>query len=148
MKYGYVKDNKVIYVGRIDGDNWYGRIEYDESGNRLTAAEMIADNELKQIITPKDFNGKYSDYKFAEEGETIVITALTEEAVERNAELEIARLRKQREKECFEIINRGKLWYENLTESEIIELRNWYNDWLNATETLTIPVLPELLRSK
>lgn len=57
-------------------------------------------------------------------------------------------LRILREKECFSIINRGKLWYDCLSEEQIFELRKWYRDWLNVTETEIIPIRPDWLNKK
>ena len=57
-------------------------------------------------------------------------------------------LRGLREKECFSVINRGKLWYNLLTNEQLTELKNWYTDWLNVTDTLEIPVKPEWLNNK
>ena len=56
--------------------------------------------------------------------------------------------RKQRETECFPIINRGKLWYNCLNSEQLAELKKWYHDWLNVTETLVIPVKPKWLKDK
>ena len=47
---------------------------------------------------------------------------------------------------CFPIINRGQLWYNNLTNEQKEELAKWYNDWLNVTETLIEPKTPEWLK--
>lgn len=58
------------------------------------------------------------------------------------------RLRKKREKECFPIVNRGQLWYNKLSTEQYSELVNWYNEWLNVTETLIIPVAPTWLNDK
>lgn len=57
----------------------------------------------------------------------------------------IKRLRRQRESECFPVINRGALWYELRTEEEKIELREWYQKWLDVTDTLVIPEKPTWL---
>lgn len=54
-------------------------------------------------------------------------------------------LRKQREKECFPIVNRGALWYELLSFEQKSELRTWYHDWLKVTDTLVIPKTPSWL---
>jgi hypothetical protein len=54
-------------------------------------------------------------------------------------------LRSQRESECFPIINRGKLWYDGLTEKQYKELEKWYKDWLKATDTKVKPNKPEWL---
>lgn len=64
------------------------------------------------------------------------------------AEDPILRLRELREKECFPIINRGKLWYDSLTFLQLGELKKWYTDWLNVTETLEIPKAPNWLCNK
>ena len=55
-------------------------------------------------------------------------------------------LRNEREIECFNIINRGELWYELLNETQKEELREWYTAWLDVTETKTIPNKPEWLK--
>lgn len=60
----------------------------------------------------------------------------------------IKELRRQREEECFSIINRGVLWYDNLTEVEKAELADWYRAWLDVTETLTVPDCPIWLENK
>ena len=59
---------------------------------------------------------------------------------------EIYNLRVQRQVECFAIVNRGKLWYDNLTEEQHQELDNWYEDWLKVTETKVIPIKPSWLK--
>lgn len=51
-------------------------------------------------------------------------------------------LRSQRETECFSIINRGQLWYDTLTEEQIVELKEWYIAWLDVTDTLVVPNKP------
>lgn len=55
-------------------------------------------------------------------------------------------LRNQRKAECFPIINRGQLWYDNLDSSQKEELAKWYRDWLNVTETMEVPTKPEWLK--
>lgn len=60
----------------------------------------------------------------------------------------IAHLRKERERICFPIINRGKFWYDNLTNEQYSELKKWYEDWLNVTETKVIPITPKWVYKK
>lgn len=55
---------------------------------------------------------------------------------------ELNTLRRRREVECFSVINRGALWYDRLTESQRIELVQWYDAWLDVTETKTVPEKP------
>ena len=47
---------------------------------------------------------------------------------------------------CFPIINRGQLWYNNLTDKQKEELSKWYNEWLNVTTTLVMPETPDWLK--
>ena len=70
-----------------------------------------------------------------------------EKLSEINAENQKATIRRQRETECFPIINRGQLWYANLSPEQLAELSNWYSNWLDAPETLTIPDAPEWLNT-
>lgn len=58
------------------------------------------------------------------------------------ARREERRLRQLRERECFSVINRGRLWYEMLTPEQVAELRTWYEAWLNVTKTRSIPERP------
>ncbi len=51
-------------------------------------------------------------------------------------------LRQAREKECFVYVNRGALWYATLSEEQIAEFNQWYQDWLNVTNTLVAPPKP------
>ena len=55
-------------------------------------------------------------------------------------------LRQQREKECFSIVNRGQVWYEQLTIEEKLELYVWYKNWLNVTDNLQVPVKPKWIK--
>lgn len=64
-----------------------------------------------------------------------------------NAEKEKTTIRRQRESECFPIINRGQLWYATLSPEQLTELSNWYTAWLDAPETLTTPKAPEWLNT-
>lgn len=63
-----------------------------------------------------------------------------------NEEKEINQLRSQRNHECFSVINRGGLWYDFLTEQEKYELLEWYEKWLNVTETMVVPEKPTWLK--
>ncbi len=53
--------------------------------------------------------------------------------------------RMRREAECFSIINRGQLWYDTLTDAQREELRQWYQSWLDGTDTLAVPDRPAWL---
>lgn len=66
------------------------------------------------------------------------LTEITEERF-------INKLRCQREKQCFPYINRGELWYNQLTDEQKTELAIWYKAWLDVTETKVMPTKPEWL---
>ena len=61
---------------------------------------------------------------------------------------EVRYLKERRATECFSVINRGKMWYDQLSEEQYLELRQWYFDWLNVTETRKIPTKPMWLNQK
>ena len=75
--------------------------------------------------------------------ENIALLEVEEELLNRYL---IEYFRITRNQECFPIINRGKLWYDNLTNAQLEELDKWYIEWLNVTETLTEPVKPEWIK--
>ena len=56
--------------------------------------------------------------------------------------------RHMREKMCYPIINRGKLWYDHLTLAQHTELNDWYEAWLDITETQIIPDTPAWVNDK
>lgn len=58
------------------------------------------------------------------------------------------KLRERRKKECFTVINRGKLWYDRLTLEQYRELKAWYQAWLDVTETLVSPQEPYWINLK
>lgn len=57
-------------------------------------------------------------------------------------------LRKLRNEQCFPVINRGLVWYDTLTNEQIIELTIWYYKWLDVTETFKVPEEPKWLKDK
>lgn len=92
-------------------------------------------SEMFKEINDSQFSPLLKKLSFKEDGSPFV------EAVSAN----LPYLRTRRENECFSIINRGQLWYNNLTSSQKNELSLWYENWLNVTETLEIPHKPEWL---
>ena len=67
------------------------------------------------------------------------------QAAEEQAETAKSAYRQRRQTECFPVINRGRLWYDTLTEEQLSELKTWYRAWLDGTNTQTIPEKPEWL---
>lgn len=131
---GYLKEDILI--------THYDEVKaVEEKGHYETIAEYP--NGGKDVEWVVDVKGV--EYKPArdEEEEILVYIPYTEEEILENKKNE---LRNKREIECFSIINRGKLWYDNLTQEQLEELNKWYNDWLNVTETLEEPVKPEWIK--
>lgn len=60
--------------------------------------------------------------------------------------IKLEELRNAREIICFTIINRGKLWYDKLTKSQLNELNIWYHEWLDVTQTKQIPKKPSWIK--
>ena len=58
----------------------------------------------------------------------------------------VVELRFARQIECFPIINRGYFWYKNLTDTQLQELQDWYQAWLDVTETGILPKTPEWIK--
>lgn len=53
-------------------------------------------------------------------------------------------LRAIRKQKCFEVLaSFNTFWYQKLTQEKRTELENWYNAWLDVTETLIIPKTPD-----
>lgn len=74
-----------------------------------------------------------------------VLKCDTGKATEVEQEQEKNLYRHLREHECFSVINRGQLWYETLSISQLVELRQWYRAWLKVTETKVVPEKPAWL---
>ncbi len=62
-----------------------------------------------------------------------------------NEDMLLLKLRSQREIECFNIVNRGEVWYNTLSQEQKEELQTWYQAWLNVTDTKRIPAKPSWL---
>lgn len=90
----------------------------------------------------EDFENNYRSYYLSKDGK---LTNDYEKQVEIENKLVLDGLRARREKDCFSYINRGNLWYNNLTRNQKKELESWYQAWLDVTETRIIPGTPEWL---
>lgn len=102
--------------------------------------------ELKKPYTLKEKNDFIVKYNH-EMGMKIEFTnnGIIAKEIEISHEEILNLLRHKREQECFQIINRGQLWYNKLSSEQVEELDQWYNDWLNVTETKIEPTKPQWL---
>lgn len=69
----------------------------------------------------------------------------TEEEILNEKELQNIETLRTLRLECFEVVNRGTLWFERLSDEQKLELDEWYQAWLDVTETKVIPKKPEWL---
>lgn len=56
-------------------------------------------------------------------------------------------IRERRGAECFQIINRGRPWYDLWTAPQYTSIKTWYQGWLDAPASGVIPVRPLFLDS-
>ena len=96
----------------------------------------VADPDKLELFTKQFFAFRIEDGKLVYDA-TEYETHKTEEQKEE--------YRRRRETECFSVINRGQLWYEGVSLSQLLELRSWYKAWLNVTETMVVPEKPTWL---
>lgn len=101
----------------------------------LTKGKFIVSNLTKNIENNGD--------TIQEIEEVLVYKLFTEEEIKEN-------LRFERQMQCFEIINRGEMFWNYLwakyTPEDIAikkqEIQTWYNNWLDVTNTKIIPLKP------
>lgn len=120
------------------------QVLYDKNGYITSYALVGTLVGGVEIAVPKDadhfaehfqcYRMKDGKLEYDTEQETTLLNA---------AELE--KIRVQRDRECFSVINRGQLWYDRLTEKQSIELDEWYQAWLDATTTRVVPKKPAWL---
>lgn len=121
------------------------RIEVGESGRVVQWSHDDYMNELlfdiSDSIVPDDFeeNAFFYIYK---DGTFVFDPAFKEET---EHEQKVVEIRNHREQICFPIINRGQAWYWQLTDEQKQDLAEWYQAWLDATDTMTEPPMPEWL---
>lgn len=120
----FVKHHEA--VAEVKEQSHYETLKEYENGGK--DVKKVIDVEY---VAPKEAFDEYEDILY--------LVPLTNDEI-------LNYLRSQREAECFEIINRGKLWYDTLTETQVKELTAWYKAWLDVTETKEIPTKPSWLK--
>ena len=101
-------------------------------GNLVNGIE-VADPETLDLFTQQHFAFRLENGKLVHDAT---------EYENRKTEEQKEEYRRRRETECFSVINRGQLWYEGVSLSQLLELRSWYKAWLNVTETMVVPEKP------
>ena len=110
-------------------------VSYALEGELLDAVEAAEPSDLSH------FEEYFTAYR-VQDGALVFDDA---QAAEEQAETAKSAYRQRRQAECFSVINRGRLWYDVLTEEQLSELQSWYRAWLDGTNTQTIPEKPEWL---
>lgn len=82
--------------------------------------------------------------------EILVYVEYTKEELE---EIELNKLRQQREIECFSVINQNyiidcqsKTWFDTLTEEQKQDANIWVQQWRDVTETKVVPTKPSWIK--
>lgn len=112
----------------------------EEKGHYETVAEY--ENGGKDVKWVVETAGVEYQPEREETEEIYVYAPYTDEELKN---VQIEKLRRKREIECFSVVNRGKLWYDKLKVEQVQELDEWYMAWLDVTETLVEPKKPDWL---
>ena len=106
------------------------------------AARIVARNDAVEVpySTEAEFNKVFGKEK------KFINGVLSDIPYSEKMERARYSLRKKRERDCFPIINRGKLWYDKLSDAQKSELDSWYTAWLNVTVTMSEPAKPAWLK--
>ena len=121
------------------------KVLFDSNGfitNFAIVGDLVDGIEAQDPVDEEHFFDNFSSYRVID---GVVVFDETKD-VEVKTEASMQEYRALREKECFPIINRGKLWYDTLTEEQTYELNIWYHEWLDVTQTQTIPTRPTWLK--
>ena len=104
-------------------------------GELLNSIETVAPQDVEH------FENNFTSYRIRDG--TLVFDDSRAAAEQTEAAKEV--YRRLRQTECFPIINRGRLWYDTLSDEQLSELNNWYRAWLDGTDTQSIPDKPAWL---
>ena len=131
---------------------YYLIINYDRVDSFYSCSEdqIIEENNYIQIDEEyynslMQSNIDYTDGKYKFDKNTKKIIETEEEIPKYYINRRKSEIRGMREMFVFPIINRGQAWYWTLSEKQTAELKEWYNAWLDATDTGIIPDTPEWL---
>lgn len=128
---GYLKDDRLFVCHHDAVAPSEGIYHYETKKGRV---KKIWDE------VPRSGADPYDEYE-----QIMVFVEYSEAELLENRKKELRALRKEK---CFPVINRGMMWYNRLTAEQEIELFDWYNAWLDVTETLKVPKTPEWVNKK
>lgn len=124
------------------------KLHIDKETKRITGYTLIGNPvdskcDFVEVDMAEDDVTEDLFYSTFENGKIVLDEAFKTAAVTEDT---LRDIRMRRESECFPIINRGQLWYNNLTEEQTQELNQWYKAWLDAPDTLVTPEKPSWLQ--
>ena len=128
---------EVIKPKEIEAVSMERRMRSSKLDNKLNA-----DFKVKVTVRPEEFILNNDLFKIFKKN------VYDEFTVDELEEFKKVHYRVRREQICFPYINRGQLWYHHLKSSQITELNDWYEAWLDVTETLSEPNTPIWLNDK
>lgn len=117
------------------------KVLFNDNGfitNFAIVGDLVGGIDVQDPSNIEHFFDNFTSYKVVDGMAIFDETKDTEVKIEEAMQ----EYRTRREKECFPIINRGKLWYDTLTNEQTEELNTWYHGWLDGTPTQTIPTKP------
>lgn len=132
LEHGYLREDKLFImhheaVAAVEGQYHKEIIrEYPKTGGK--DVRTVCD------VEPIPAQPAYDEYEDIQ-----VYVPFTEEEKKEQ-------LRAKRERICYPVVNRGQLWYKRLTSEQKSELDEWYQAWLDVTETMAIPQKPLWLK--
>lgn len=128
LMYGYLKDDKLL-IAHHDAQE-----EVKEQTHLVLLHEYPnGGKEYEEVI---DVPYRPAKAAWDEYEDIQIYIPYTEEEI---AQIKANEIRALRVIECFPIVNRGVLWYEKLTEEQKLELSLWYEAWLDAPQTGSVP---------
>lgn len=116
--------------------------QLNEEGEIISTCDQPMDGFL---YTDKEIVWSYNEERllFKEQTETEGYKAAETEYHTKKQKDDI---RRQRQQEFALYLDRSPLFYSELTEEQLTELKAWREAWKNAPETLEIPTRPDWLK--
>lgn len=153
LERGYIyKDKRVVRHHEAIEEKIIKSVEEIKNELRLQGKEIIQGLKGNWYVVQKKFpaTNERPEGRIAEEIKPVVNPA--KEAWDEYEDIQVYHpfsdeeyikyLRAERERICFSVINRGAAWYNRLTPEQNEELQEWYQEWLDVTETRVKPTTP------
>ena len=133
--------NPDLKLGRLIADTMRVHIGEVQTIPPIGHYEVVAEYENggKDVKFVEDIAG--TEYQPAQEynEDILIYIPYTDAELE---EHKLAELRERRKTECFSICDRA-CWYHSLTQEQQTEVQVWRKAWLDVTDTLVVPEMPD-----